>query len=201
VDQPIKVTYRQTDEGWEPLLSTGGRLAPESGLAAARAAVELRLGAVPAPGTETVQVPMEGHGVLWAGLRFELLPPLYGADAPTAAQNARLTSCFEYYQARVPAGMRVECAGNRVRVDPSPSGLAGDLFAALDGSEPPGPNGSGADHSVERAREQLSQATAIEVPPGFVRVVHEFVGLEEFGEVGHLHLVLSERWPADAPCL
>jgi hypothetical protein len=191
VEQPTKVTYRQTDDGWEALLSTGDRLVPEPDLVAARAVVRAHLG--DEPGNETVQVPMEGHGAVWAGLRFELLPPLYGADAPTSEQNAQLTACFEYYQALVPAGMRVECAGNRIRIDPAPSGLAGGLFAALDGLSD--------NRSVERAREQLSEALAIEVPAGFIRVAHDFVGLEEFGDVGHLHLVLRDRWPADAPCL
>lgn len=191
MEQPTSVTYRQTDDGWEALLSIGRQLAPEPDLVRARAAVRGYLGEE--LGAETVKVPMEGHGVGWAGLRFELLPPLYGADAPTQAQNDRLTECFEYYQARVPAGMRVECAGNRVRVDPAPSGLAAGLLATLD----PGTDRSDA----ALARDQLRQALAIEVPAGFVRVAHDFVGLEEFGDVGHLHLVLRERWPADAPCL
>ncbi|SHN47560.1 hypothetical protein [Cryptosporangium aurantiacum] len=192
MDERIAVTYRRTDDGWEPVLSTGERLGPSADLVAARAAVRDRLGAEPALGIETVQVPLEGHGVGWAGLRFELLPPLYGADAPTPAQNERLTACFEYYRARVPAGMRVECAGNRVRVDPSPSGLQADLFAALDGTDEV--------RTTEEARRQLREALEIEVPAGFVRVAHDYVGLEEFGDVGHLHLVLAERWPADAPC-
>lgn len=191
MEQPIKVTYRQTDDGWEALLSSGDRLAPEPDLVAARASVRTHLG--DEPGSEAVQVPMEGHGVGWAGLRFELLPSLYGADAPTSEQNAQLTACFEYYQARVPAGMRVECAGNRVRIDPAPSGLAAGLFAALDGVRDVG--------AVELAREQLRGALAIEVPAGFIRVAHDFAGLEGFGDVGHLHLVLRDRWPADAPCL
>lgn len=195
----MNVTYRRTDDGWEPVLSTGERLAPEPDLVTARAAVRASLGSAPGDGiVETVQVPMEGHGVVWDGLRFELLPPLYGADAPSPEQNDLLTACFEYYSARVPAGMRVQCAGNRVRIDPAPSGLEADLFAALEG----GPDGEpGPEDDAERARAQLRAASAIEVPPGFVRVSHEFVGLEEFGDVGHLHLVLAERWPADAPCL
>lgn len=191
MEQPTRVTYRQTDDGWEALLSTGRPLAPEPDLVRARAAVRGHLGGEPA--AETVKVPMEGHGVGWAGLRFELLPPLYGADAPTQAQNDRLTECFEYYQARLPTGMRVECAGNRVRVDPAPSGLAAGLLAALDAATDQG--------GPELARDQLRRAMAIEVPTGFVQVAHAFVGLEEFGDVGHLHLVLRERWPADAPCL
>ena len=55
--------------------------------------------------------------------------------------------------------------------------------------------------TTDEARRQLRDALAIDVPPGFVRVAHDYVGLEEFGDVGHLHLVLAERWPADAPCL
>jgi hypothetical protein len=191
VPQPTEVTYRQTDEGWEALLSTGHRLEPEPELVRARAAVRRRLGAEPGP--ERVKVPIDGHGVAWAGLRFELLPPSYGADAPTQEQNDRLTACFEYYRARVPAGMRVECAGNRVRLDPAPTGLVAELFAGLAGSEAGG--------GAEPARDQLRQAMAIDVPAGFVRVAHDFVGLEEFGEVGHVHLILRDRWPADAPCL
>lgn len=192
MEQPTRVTYRRTDDGWEALLSTGHRLPPADDLVAARTVVRTWLGAQPAAGTETVKVPLEGHGVRWAGLRFELLPPLYGADAPTGEQNDRLTDCFEYYAARVPAGMRVECAGNRVRIDPAPSGLAAAVFAGLEG-------GAGIS-TAEQAREQLARALAIEVPPGFIRVAHDFVGLEEFGDVGHLHLILRDRWPADAPC-
>jgi hypothetical protein len=193
VDQLTKVTYRLTDDGWEPVLSTGERLPPASDLVTARATVRERLGTEPAVGSETVKVPLDGHGVGWAGLRFELLPPVYGADTPTIEQNDRLTACFEYYRNRVPAGMRVECAGNRVRVDPAPSGLQASIFAALDGNDEVS--------TVEEARRQLQLALAIEVPAGFVRVAHDYVGLEEFGDVGHLHLVLAERWPADAPCL
>ncbi|GAA3398718.1 hypothetical protein [Cryptosporangium minutisporangium] len=193
MDEQIAVTYRRTDDGWEPVLSTGERLAPSADLVTARATVRDRLGVEPTTGTETVKVPLDGHGVGWADLRFELLPPLYGADAPTVEQNERLTTCFEYYRDRVPAGMRVECAGNRVRVDPAPSGLQAELFAALEGAEQV--------CSTDEARRQLRDALAIEVPPGFVRVAHDYVGLEEFGDVGHLHLVLAERWPTDAPCL
>jgi hypothetical protein len=190
VQQPTKVTYRLTDQGWEALLSTGGRLEPEPDLVSARKAAHEYLGKP--PDAENVKVPMEGHGLTWAGLRFELLPPLYGADAPTAEQNDRLTACFDYYRERLPDGMRVECAGHRVRVDPAPTGLVASLFSALDGT---------GEETTGRARDQLQLAKAIEVPDGFVRVVHEFVGLEEFGDVGHFHLVLRERWPEDAPCL
>jgi len=196
VDELIAVTYRRTDDGWEPVLSTGERLEPHGDLVAARAAVRARIGADPATGSETVQVPLEGHGVRWAGLRFELLPPLYGADAPSPEQNDRLTACFDHYRALVPSGMRVECAGNRVRIDPAPFGLQADLFAALEGDSVSSPG-----NGPELARQQLAAALAIEVPPGFVRVAHDYVGLEEFGDVGHVHLVLAERWPADAPCL
>ncbi|MFG1928432.1 hypothetical protein [Cryptosporangium sp. NPDC048952] len=186
----MDVTYRSTDDGWEPVLATGERLAPVPDLAAARAAVHERFGA----GTnETVQVPLEGHGVVWDGIRFELLPPLYGANDPSTEQNARLVACAEYYRARVPAGMRVECAGNRVRIDPAPFGLAADLFSALDGTETTA--------TADDARAQLLAAVAVAVPEGFVRVVHDFAGLEEVGEAGHVHLVLAERWPGDAPCL
>jgi hypothetical protein len=89
--------------------------------------------------------------------------------------------------------VRVEYAGHRVRIDPAPVGLAADLFAALDGT--------GTTTTAADARTQLTEALAIAVPDGFVRIVHQFDGLEEFGEVGHFHLVLAERWPADAPCL
>lgn len=185
----MNVTYRSTDDGWEPVLSTGERLAPEPDLVAARATVCARLGAV----VETVQVPLEGHGVVWDGVRFELLPPLYGADAPTPEQSERLTTCAEYYRERVPVGMRVECAGHRVRVDPAPFGLHADLFAALDGTV--------LSATADDARRQLREALTIEVPDGFVRVAHDYVGLEEYGDAGHFHLVLADRWPADAPCL
>lgn len=185
----MDVTYRRTDDGWEPVLSTGEVLAPAGDLAMARASIRNRVGT---DVTETVQVPLEGHGVVWDGLRFEVLPPLYGADSPTAEQSDRLDGCARYYRDRVPVGVRVECAGYRIRVDPAPTGLAADLFIALDGTEPATP---------DDARRQLREALAIDVPPGFVRVAHDYRGLEEFGDVGHFHLVLAERWPADSPCL
>ncbi|GAA0231656.1 hypothetical protein [Cryptosporangium japonicum] len=186
----MDVTYRSTDDGWEPVLSTGERLEPASDLAAARAAVRDRFGDDTA---ETVQVPFEGHGVVVDGVRFELLPPLYGADDLSPEQDALLTACAGYYRERVPAEVRVECAGHRVRIDPAPFGLTADLFATLDGT--------GTTTTADDARAQLTGALAIAVPDGFVRVVHQFDGLEEFGEVGHFHLVLAERWPSDAPCL
>ncbi|MFI5958162.1 hypothetical protein [Cryptosporangium sp. NPDC051539] len=185
----MDVTYRRTDDGWEPILSSGEVLGPAPDLAAARATARHRSDV----GAETVQVPLEGHGVVWDGLRFELLPPLYGADAPTAEQTGRLDACARYYRERVPAGVRVECAGHRVRIDPSPFGLAADLFAVLDGTE--------TSATDEDARRQLREVLAIAVPEGFVRVSHEYAGLEQHGEAGHVHLVLTERWPADAPCL
>ena len=188
----MDVTYRSTDDGWEPVLSTGERLAPASDLLAARAAVRARVGV---DVVETVQVPLEGHGVVWDGLRFELLPPLHGADAPTPEQTDRLLACAEYYRAAVPIGVRVECAGNRVRIDPAPFGLQADLFAALEGSDHLPLDGAA------RAREQLRQVLEIAVPAGFVQVAHLYAGLEESGDAGHVHLALAERWPADAPCL
>ncbi|WP_035858526.1 hypothetical protein [Cryptosporangium arvum] len=186
----MDVTYRSTDDGWEPVLSTGERLDPAPDLATARAAVRERFGA---DATETVQVPLEGHGVVVDGVRFELLPPLYGADDHSPDQDALLTACAEYYRERVPSGVRVECAGHRVRIDPAPFGLVADLFSTLDGTS--------TTRTAADARTQLTDAMAIAVPDGFVRVVHQFDGLEEFGEVGHFHLVLADRWPGDAPCL
>ena len=204
----MNVTYRSTDDGWEPVLSTGERLAPEPDLDTARAAVRARLGA---DAVETVQVPLEGHGVVWDGLRFELLPPLYGADALSPEQEARLAACFEYYRERVPTGVRVQNAGNRLRIDPAPHGLEADLFAALEGGDRTFGSADGAaladsaqgaaPDDAGDARTQLRAALAIEVPDGFVRVAHDYVGLEEHGEVGHFHLVLADRWPGDAPCL
>ncbi|TQS40308.1 hypothetical protein [Cryptosporangium phraense] len=184
----MDVTYRHTDDGWEPILASGEILAPAPDLPTARALVRERADV----DEETVQVPLEGHGVVHDGLRFEFLPPLYGADAPTAEQQERLDACARYYRERVPAGMRVENAGHRVRVDPAPSGMTADLFSVLDGVEAA---------TTADARDQLGLALALEVPPGFVRVAHDYRGLEEFGDVGHFHLVLAERWPADAPCL
>jgi hypothetical protein len=102
----------------------------------------------------------------------------------------------------VPVGVRVEGGGNRVRIDPEPFGLQADLFAALEGDTarvPGDPNRAAG--PAERAREQIREVLAIDVPTGFVQVAHEYVGLEEFGDVGHVHLVLADRWPADAPCL
>lgn len=59
-----------------------------------------------------------------------------------------------------------------------------------------GPSATG----LDQAREQIRRTLLIDVPDGFVRVVTEFSGLEEYGDVGTIHLVLRDRWHLDAPC-
>jgi hypothetical protein len=128
------------------------------------------------------------------------------ADPLTDEQADRLHDCFTYYRERLPEGMRLEMYGNRVRIEPGAFGWRGQLIDAIAGQlaeQIPDdvtlevrPSAAGADH----AREQLARAKAIAVPDGFVRVVHEFVGFEDDGDVGTIHLVLKERWHLDSPC-
>jgi hypothetical protein len=125
---------------------------------------------------------------------------------PTADQIDQLRRCYEYYRDRVPEGVRVELYGNRVRLEPGAFGQRGAVIAALaealrsdlpdDAAVVTGP----AAGTLDRAREQLARILAIEVPAGFIRVTHQYVGLEDDGAIGHVHLTLRDRWPADSPC-
>jgi len=116
-----------------------------------------------------------------------------------------LVACFEYHRDAVPDGMWVECYGNRVRIEPGAFGLHAairdNLAGQLAGMLPDeaglivGPSATGADHG----REQLRRALLLDVPDGFVRIVTQVAGLEDYGDVGVIHLVLRDRWYLDAP--
>jgi hypothetical protein len=127
-------------------------------------------------------------------------------DPLTDEQAGRLRDCFTYHRQRLPEGMRLEMYGNRIRIEPGAFGRRGRIVDALAGQlaeQLPdditiqvGPAATG----LDRAREQFARARAIAVPDGFIRVVHEYTGFEDDGDLGTIHLVLKERWHVDRPC-
>jgi hypothetical protein len=205
--EPISVTYRRGIGAWDVFLSCGERLAvtagpDEAGLAEARAVARRHtLGRTIA--VERVDVTTDT--VEWRGLRFESLATTYGVEDPSLEQVSRLRACWEHYRQNLPPDMKVELYGNRVRIEPGAFGRRGDLLDAiggfLAGAVPDDHTLAVAPrtHGVDHAREQFRRIQAVAVPDGFVRIVHEFTGFEDDGEIGTVYLVLKDRWNVDRP--
>jgi hypothetical protein len=190
MSESVSVTYRHTRSGWEALLSTGVRLGRATTLDRARQIVRLHTG-TDQLGRESVQIPDDG--VDWAGLRFDLTAPTFGADDPDEAQQQRLQRCCAFYRAALPDAMRVELYGNRVLVEPGAFGLRGQIISVVNGVSGAVAHADAApvDGTVECAQEQFRLARSVPVPSGFVRVIHELVGFEDEGALGTIHLVLK----------